>query len=129
MIEFVISEDAVYGAREHLPQTQHFLESGVEFAVGPSAIVSGQYANVVLQVTDQFRRLGHRVSAHVGVEIADMQNRETVKLRWQPFREHLVVAKPHLGGVATPAPISPRQAKDYFDDGVRNRQILEIEEG
>ena len=63
------------------------------------------------------------------MQIADVQDRETVELSGEAFREHLIGANPDLGGIGVPAPVCPRQAEDRRDERVRYRQVLDVEEG
>lgn len=85
----VIPKDATDIAPDNFPQTQHLAKTGLKRAEGPTAIVPCQNAKVVPQAADESRGLGHGICAHVGVQIAEVQDCEAFELRGKPSGEHL----------------------------------------
>ncbi len=64
-----------------------------------AAVVAGQHANVVFEPAKEFDEAIHRRSAHVGMEIAEMKDRESVEGLRQSRRRDRIAAQFDPAGV------------------------------
>jgi len=96
--------------------------------VGASAIVSGQHAEIIIEAMREFSGPLHCGAAHVGMQVAQMQDGEAIESTWQIFETHNVAPYLHLARVCAASPIRPRHAKRYLDHRLHQGQVFEVQE-
>ena len=75
----MVTQHAIDRPREMPKHPRHPVDRGVERAEGLAAIVAGEHADVVVQARQQLDQPVHRRDTHVGVQVAEMQDREAVE--------------------------------------------------
>ncbi len=124
----VIAQNAVHRSFQSLAQPRHPGKGLIERSKSLPPIVAGEDAKLVFQARQEVQEAGHRLLAHIRMQIAQMQDPEAIEGLWKTVRDNFVPPQPKLGGVPPSLPVKSRQPKDSLDESVGKEQILDMEE-
>ena len=127
VIEIVVAQHCIDVAVQRVAQARDTFEAGSAIAVGATAIVSRQYAEIIFEAMREFGGSAHCGDAQVCMEVAQMQDGEAVEGPGQICEPHDVAAQLHLARVRQAQPIGPRDAKRYLNHHLHQGQVLEVQ--
>ncbi len=92
------------------------------------AVVSGEHANVVANRCKKICHPLHGAQTHVAVQIAQVQDRKTVKIFRKLSGPYVVAPHLHAFGIPAAAPEQAGHLQSVFDDKRGEGRILDVEE-
>ena len=79
----VVAEHSIDIATKRFTQARNDFEAGLAIAVGASAIVARQHTKIIIEARCEFSGPMHCGTAHVRVQVAQMQDCEAIESAWQ----------------------------------------------
>lgn len=124
----MVAQHPVYRPAQRGAQLPHDRKCRLVWPIGRAAIIPGQHTGIMVQPGKELRQSAHRTVTDVGVEIADLQEREAVEGRRQCGEMNVVVPDLDALRVALPAPIEPRQLEQRPHQRMNRVPVLDMKE-
>ncbi len=125
-IEIVVAEHRVNVAAQRFTQTRDAFEAGLVIAAGAPAIISRQHTEIIFEAAREFGDPLQSGAAHICVQIAQMQDGESIESIRQTQEAHSVAPQLHLARVFPPPPIGPGDAQHHFDRRLHQGHVLYV---
>jgi hypothetical protein len=104
----VVSQHAIDAAVEAGANPRQAFERGIEWPISRTAIVAGQDAHVIGHTGKKLSQSPHRAFAHLHMQIADMEQGQTVESARQCLHSDVIVPDLDLLRVPAAAPMQSR---------------------
>src|SRR5262249_37190836 len=100
----------------------------IEWPEGRAAVIPGQHAYIVVQARQQLGEPPHGACAAVDVEVAELQQCESVEAARQLRRRNAIVPDLDVLGIAHAPPMEAGQFEREPDQGMDRVPVLDVKE-